>query len=87
MRIPDHFVEWSDEIKAYCESNGLSFEKAKTMSRGFNRTMVSLCYYDRNKKTDGLRDDTPMPAVLFIEKQPDGSLKFEQTEHTKKYLS
>lgn len=87
MRIPDHFVEWSDEIKAYCESNGLSFEKAKTMSRSFNWTSVYLGYHDPEKGKQGLLDDTPMPAVLLIEKQPDGSLKFEQTEHTKKYLS
>lgn len=87
MRIPDHFVEWSDEIKAYCESNGLSFEKAQKMSRGFDRTSVLLGYYDPNKKSNGLLDDTPMPAVLLISKEPDGSLKFEQTEHTKKYLT
>lgn len=43
-------------------------------------------YHDPEKGKMGLLDDTPMPLVLYIEKTSDGTLKFTQTEHTKKYL-
>ncbi len=80
------FDDWSDEIKKYCEQNGLDFEKAKSSSKSWNRNTVLLGYYDKTKGYNGLLDDTPMPVVLAIFKQNDGSLVFEQTEHTKKYL-
>lgn len=81
------FNEWSDKIKDYCDINGLSFEKAKKMSQSWNRNSILLGYHDPEKGKTGLLDDTPMPVVLAIFRQPDGSLKFEQTEHTRKYLS
>lgn len=80
------FDDWSNEIRKYCENNGLSFEKARTMTQSWNKEMV-LLGYDDGEKANGLLDDTPLPVVLAIFKQPDGSLKFEQTEHTRKYLS
>ncbi|MDE7281603.1 MAG: hypothetical protein K2N36_07680 [Ruminiclostridium sp.] len=43
-------------------------------------------YHDPEKGKTGLLDDTPMPLVLYIEKKPDGSLNFIQTEYTNKYL-
>ncbi len=85
------FIEWSNEIQQYCESNGLNYDKAKSLCKGCGKDFMFLQYFDPEsesvKKGSGLRDETPMPLVLAIYKQPDGSLKFEQTEHTKKYLS
>lgn len=83
------FNEWSSEIQAYCLKNGLSFEKAKKMAKGQHKDdFLSLAYPDPEKSKSGLGllDDTPMPAVLFIFKNEDGSLRFEQTEFTEKYL-
>lgn len=84
------FEEWKGEIKQYCDENNLSFEKAKNMVQSSNKTMLLLQYFDSNaesvKKGLGLLDETPMPAVLWITKNGD-RLEFEQTEHTKKYLS
>jgi hypothetical protein len=47
-----------------------------------------LQYYDKNKanRQDGLKNEAPMPIVLKIEKTDKG-LKFEQTEHTNRYLA
>lgn len=85
------FNVWSDDIQQYCKSNGLSFEKAKKMVKCWGKSDLILQYYDPDfepeKKGMGLLDETPMPVVLGVYEQPDGSLKFEQTEHTKKYLS
>ena len=84
------FDEWENEIRSYCSSNKLSFEKAKAMSQSFGKDILVLQYYDSNnysvRKGLGLLDETPMPVVLLVRKE-NGSLIFEQTEHTKKYLS
>lgn len=81
------FIEWSGEIQKYCESNGLSFEKASKLSKCWGKDDLILQYHDPEKGKMGLLDETPMPVVLAIYRQPDGSLRFEQTEHTPKYLS
>lgn len=85
------FNDWSNEIRKYCESNGLSFEKASKLSKCWGKDDLILQYFDSDceavKKGLGLLDETPMPVVLAIYRQPDGSLRFEQTEHTLKYLS
>lgn len=80
------FDEWSEEIEQYCKNNGFDFEKAKSLSQSWNKTCLGLGYYDPEKGKMGLLDDTPMPLVLYIEKTSNGTLKFTQTEHTKKYL-
>ena len=81
------FVDWSDEIKGYCETNGYDFEKAKKLVKSWGKTNLFLLYHDPEKGKAGLCDETPMPIVLSIFKEPNGSLRFEQTEHTKKYLT
>lgn len=81
------FVEWSDDIKKFCSENGYSFDKASKLSKCWGKDDLILQYHDPEKGKLGLRDETPMPVVLAIYKQPDGSLRFEQTEHTRKYLS
>lgn len=85
------FDDWSNEIKKFCQDNGFSFEKASKLSKCWGKDDLILQYFDPEcdavKKGLGLLDETPMPIVLSIFKQPDGSLKFEQTEHTRKYLS
>lgn len=80
------FEEWTPEIKNYCESNNLSFEKAKAMSQCWSKNDIILQYYNPDKKTNGLLDETPMPIVLKI-KKTDRGFDFEQTEYTDKYLS
>lgn len=80
------FQEWSEEIKAYCEQNGLNFEKARKMCKSWGKNDIALQYYDPNREKKGLLDETPMPVVLWITKQG-GMLNFEQTEYTKKYLA
>ncbi len=81
------FEEWSEEIRKYCENNGLDFDKAKKMPKSWGKNDVWVLYHDPEKGKNGLRDETPMPIVLRIDRQPDGTLVFGQTEHTKKYLA
>lgn len=80
------FEDWSSQIETYCTENGLSFEKAKNLSKCWGKNDLALQYYDPEKGKMGLLDETPMPLVLLIT-QTAGGLVFEQTEHTRKYLS
>ncbi len=80
------FDDWSNEIRSYCENNGLQFEKAKKMSQCWNKDTLVLQYHDPVKGKNGLLDETPMPLVLVIKKEANG-LHFSQTENTSKYLS
>jgi hypothetical protein len=79
------FEEWSPQIKDYCIKNGYSFEKAKESPQCWGKNDLLLLHDDPEKGRMGLLDETPMPVVLWIKNTPEG-LKFEQTEHTKKYL-
>ena len=80
------FEEWSPQIREYCNRNGLDFEKAKNISKCWGPDDLILQYHDPEKGKAGLLDETPMPVVLFITHTPKGFV-FEQTEHTKRYLS
>lgn len=80
------FEDWSNEIRTYCNSNNLSFDKAKNLSQCWGSNFLALQYHDPQKGKDGLLDETPMPLVLLITKTNKG-LEFEQTEFTHKYLS
>lgn len=80
------FDDWSSQIKDYCESNDLDFEKAKNLSQSWGRDILALQYHDPEKGHEGLLDDTPSPLVLLIRREKNGSLTFEKTKHTEKYL-
>ena len=80
------FEEWRSDIQKYCAENGLSFSKAEKMVKGSNENMLVLQYHDPNIKTNGLLDETPMPAVLWVTRGTNG-LVFEQTEFTRKYMA
>ena len=80
------FDDWSDEIRNYCNENNFSFEKAKSLSQCWGSNFLALQYYEPEKGKNGLLDETPMPLVLMIQRKSDGTLSFEQTEHTEKYL-
>lgn len=81
------FDDWSNEIRSYCRSNNLSYEKAEKLSQCWGENFLALQHYDPEKGNAGLLDETPMPIVLMIQKKPDGTLSFEQTEYTKRYLA
>lgn len=81
------FEDWSTEIQEYCQKNNYSFEKAKKLAKCWGKDDILLGYHDPEKGKMGLLDDTPMPVVLYIKKDENGQLVFEETEHTKKYLS
>ena len=84
------FDEWADEIRSYCQHNNLDFERAKQLSKCWGKDFLALQYFDSNsesvKKGLGLLDETPMPVVLLVQKNNDGSLIFKQTEHTRRYI-
>lgn len=80
------FEEWKDDIKSYCDENNLDFEKAKKLSKSWNKTSIVLYYYKKENIGNGPFIDTPCPAVLLIQREKDGKFTFEQTEYTDIYL-
>lgn len=83
------FDEWANEIHSYCESNGLNFDKARRLPKSWGKDNPVLQYYDEKSPHSGhgLLDETHMPVVLWIDRKSDGTLVFEQTEHTRKYFT
>lgn len=80
------FKQVEKEIETYCLTNGLSFQKAKSMVKSCGLNNIWLMYHDPDKGKNGLMDETPMPIALIIDRI-NGQLVFKQTEHTKKYLA
>jgi hypothetical protein len=80
------FSEWENDIQKYCLDNGLNFAKAKQCGQCWRPGLLMLQHIDTKKGQLGLQDETPAPIVLTIRKD-DGSLVFEQTEHTHRYLA
>ena len=78
--------DYKDDIERYCAENGLSSRKVFQAPKSFNNEMVFLQFHDPAKGGSGMLDDTPDPVTLRIFKTATG-LRFEQTEHTRKYLA
>jgi len=81
------FERYKKEIETYCAENNLLADKVFRSACSFNDTRVVLQYPEFNtaKSAKGLADDIPAKVTLriFLE---NGKLRFEQTEHTHKYL-
>lgn len=77
----ERFEEWKDDIQAYCEENGLSYEKACQMWKSSSKDMLVLMCNDRYAVEGVL-----LPAVLYITRTEDG-LQFKQTEYTRQVLA
>ncbi|MDR0946542.1 MAG: hypothetical protein LBM87_02175 [Ruminococcus sp.] len=83
-----YFSKYQETVKHYCLENGLDYYKLLDCSFGKGKNSFSFAHSDGH--TDGslgLLDDTPMPCVLWVNINPDGSLTFTQTEYTKQFVS
>ena len=80
------FLDWKREIQKYCVENGLDFSKVEKAAKCCTKDMLALQHFDPMKGKNGLLDETPAPVTLVIRKMENG-LAFEQTEHTRRYLS
>jgi hypothetical protein len=84
--MPHPFLKtYRPEIKKYCEANSLSVDKVFSASSAGNKSEMILQHFDPDDGKLGLLDETPMPITLKIYFER-GKLRFEQTEHTHKYL-
>jgi hypothetical protein len=79
------FVKYKNEIERYCVENGLSSKEVFRSARSYNDESVILQHVDHEKGKLGLLDETPADITLAIFLE-NGKLRFEQTEHTRKYL-
>jgi hypothetical protein len=75
------------DIRRYCEKNDLSYSAliSSILSWDDKEVFVFDSTPDPEREKLGLADNIPMTIVLeiYLEK---GRLRFEQTEHTHKYL-
>lgn len=81
------YREYRNDIQTYCTKNNLDFIKLDNMIKGCGENDIVIQARTGKISSLGLLDETPMPAVLRIRKAPDGTLHFEQTEYTKRYLA
>jgi hypothetical protein len=81
------FESYKKEIEAYCAENNLLANKVFRSACSFNDTRVVLQYpeFNTTESAKGLADDVPAKVTLLIFLE-NGKLRFEQTEHTRKFL-
>jgi len=76
------------EIEKYCLDNGLSADKFHGTTISYNNEeghAFILGEGDPERGKLGLMDNVPLPVALEIYLE-NGKLRFEQTEHTRKFL-
>jgi hypothetical protein len=78
---------YETEIRQYCAKNKLSYEKIISASLSWGEEDVFVLHNDKDpaKERLGLADKSQMPVILEVYVE-NGKLRFEQTEHTHKYL-
>jgi hypothetical protein len=79
--------EYEKDLKAYCEDNGLFADKAIRAPYSRIGNQLHLLYHnpdDRKRKNYNI-GGTPCPVMLIVIPEA-GGVRFEQTEHTRKYL-
>jgi len=81
------FKKYTNEIRAYCAENNLSFDRLCKSPCGFNNEVLFIQRNERDPERAklGLMDDIPTPVVLEIYLE-NGKLRFVQTDITRKYL-
>jgi len=82
----EHVNKHRAEVEQYCAENNLSSEKFFTSPCSCDKTsLYVLGDGDPERAKLGLMDNIPLPIALEIYLE-NGKLRFEQTEHTRKYL-
>jgi len=81
------FNKHKGEIRNYCESNSLSFERLCKCPCCFDNEelIIQRNEPDPERGRLGLMDNIPTPSVLEIYLE-NGKLRFVQTDITRKYL-
>lgn len=87
MRIEPIFRTRRKEIIAYCNENGLDYEKLRKCGIfGGVSSAFSFQYVEDIDPSKPYDDSVPAPIVLQVQ-IVDGKLLFTQTEHTMKYIA
>ncbi|GBU20544.1 hypothetical protein R80B4_00422 [Fibrobacteres bacterium R8-0-B4] len=81
------FEKYKKEIEGYCTENSLLADRVFSSACSYNDTRVVLQHPELNtvESAKGLADNVPAKVTLFIFLE-NGKLRFEQTEHTRRYL-
>jgi hypothetical protein len=84
----NYLKNYESRVEDYCIDNGLDYSKLLSCSFGKGKNNFSFSHYEGNfDDSVGLLDDTPMPCVLWVDINYDGSLDFTKTEFTEQYLA
>lgn len=86
MSIANIRNEFLREIKIFCNSSNLSFEKVMSFPQSCNENTLAVQYWDESLGTNGLLEETPAEIILLA-KKADGKIDVEKQENTDKYLS
>lgn len=79
------FNKYEKEIKDFCVSNSIDFEKVKKLPQCWGKNDIWVQYHDPLKGSKGLNNETPAPIVLKISVN-NGKVSCEKTADTDKYV-
>jgi hypothetical protein len=86
IRLRKIIDERRTEVEQYCANNNLSSEEIFKRPCSCDKTSIFILGDgDPERAKLGLADNVPLPIALEIYLE-NGGLRFEQTEHTLKYL-
>lgn len=74
-------------LRQYCISNGLDYEKLKSLPRCGNEQVLYIQHCKKEKTGLGLKNSKPAEIVLTVEKKEDGTYDIAQGENAEKYLA
>ena len=74
-----------DEIKAYCDNNGLDYSKLRKCGICGGASSPFMFQHIEHVPRDKIFIDSPAPVVLIVDLH-EGKLRIRETEHTREYL-
>jgi hypothetical protein len=84
MKIIEQF---KDEIKEYCISNNLNFDKVISSPKCWNDKILFIQHLDSTKGNQGLLNEEPAEVLLTVRKIENDKIIIEKGINASKYLN
>ena len=78
--------KYEKEIKSYCDTNSLDFEKVKSSPKCGNEQIMFVQHYDEAKAEKGLKNNAPADILLTITVDG-GHINIAEGENAKRFLN
>ncbi len=84
MKIIEQF---KDEIREYCISNNLNFDKVISSPKCWNDKILFIQHLDPTKGNQGLLNEEPAEVLLTVRKIENDKITIEKGINASKYLN